>query len=393
MYKALIVSIGLTTRYFLIGIFCLLCNGIISCTSEFISNDEKINALKLQTLPAMAYPTDNPQSAIKVSLGKKLFWDPILSGQRDVACASCHLPNYGYSDGLDLSIGVGGRGAGVDRIQSEAEMPPSGRNSPTIINSGYNGLLNSTQSYDPLNGIMFWDGRKRSLETQCIGPLSLFNAMRGNAYPAALANDSVIQRLKKIPEYVGLFRQSFGEGESLTIENLARAVASFERSIVSNNSAYDQYVRGNSDALTKEQQKGLLLFFGKANCSSCHSGPMFSDFNYYNLGVPFNVKIEKDLGKDKAFLFRTPSLRNASITQPYMHSGVYATLEEVLEHYNQGVSRNIDIPDVDKKIHPLFLSEGEKQSIISFIKGLTDDQFDRSKPLTVPSGLNPGGII
>jgi cytochrome c peroxidase len=393
MYKMEIVYDGLTRTYFLAGILCLASLILISCTSEVVSVDEKINALKLQVLPEMTFPVDNPQSGIKISLGKKLFWDPILSGQRDVACASCHLPNYGYSDGLDLSIGVGGKGEGRFRTQTDPTMATSGRNSPTIINSGYNGLLNSSQNYEPLNGIMFWDGRKKSLEAQCIGPLALFNTMRGRTYSAEVANDSIIQRLKKIPEYVSLFRESFGEGESLTIQNLARAVASFERSVVSNNSPYDQYVRGNADALSEKQQKGLLLFFGKANCSACHSGPMFSDFNYYNLGIPFNNKIEKDLGRNKAFLFRTPSLRNASITPPYMHSGVFATLEQVLEHYINGVSQNTDIPNVDKKIKSLSLSEEEKQAIISFIEALTDDHFDKSKPQSVPSGLSPGGSI
>jgi cytochrome c peroxidase len=363
------------------------------CISEVEPLSSRTNALNLDGLPDVVHPAENASSESKVRLGKSLFWDPILSGEKDVACGTCHLPEYGYTDGLDLSIGVGGIGRGVLRIQTNNAIPPTPRNTPSIINSAYNGLINSSQAYDPLDAVMFWDGRKKSLEGQCVPPLSSFNAMRGNAYPAAVANDSIIQRLKKIPGYVTAFEEVFGPGESITVTNLAKAIAAFERSIVANNSPYDQYIRGNTEALTEQEQEGILLFFGKANCASCHSGPMFSDYNFYNLGVPYNNKIPADSGRNKAFLFRTPTLRNASLTAPYMHSGVYATLDEVLEHYNHGVSQNDAILGVDKKIKPLHLTAKEKQAIISFLQSLTDTQFDQEIPPTVPSGLNPGGNL
>jgi cytochrome c peroxidase len=376
-------------RHFIICVLYLL----VSCTSEVETNDERIKALHLEVLPEISFPANNSQSDAKVLLGKTLFWDPILSGQKDVACATCHLPEYGYADGLDLSIGVGGVGAGILRTQTNNAIAPTPRNASTIINTGYNGLINAGQNYEPLNAVMFWDGRKKSLESQCIGPLSSFNTMRGNAYSAAVANDSVIQRLRNIPAYVTMFNEVFGPGQSITLENLSHAIASFERSIVSNNSPYDQYVKGNSNALTVEQEEGLLLFFGKANCSACHSGPMFSDYNFYNLGIPYNARILPDSGKNKTFLFRTPTLRNATLTAPYMHSGVYATLEQVLDHYDKGVSQNNAIITVDRKMRQLRLSAKEKQAIISFLDALTDTQYDQTRPQAVPSGLNPGGNL
>ncbi|HEU5289024.1 MAG TPA: cytochrome c peroxidase [Cyclobacteriaceae bacterium] len=366
---------------------------ITSCTPEVQTTAERIKTLHLEVLPEVSYPSNNTSGDSKVMLGKLLFWDPVLSGQKDVACVTCHLPNYGYGDGLDLSIGVGGVGVGVSRQQSDQSIPPTGRNAPSIINTAYNGLLNSTQHYDPLNGIMFWDGRRRSLEAQALGPFTSFNTMRGRAYGADVTYDSIIKRLKNIPEYVQLFTQAFGQSESVTIENLTQAIATFERSIVSNNSPYDQYVKGNANALSVDQEEGLLLFFGKANCSSCHSGPMFSDYNYYNLGVPFNSKIPADSGRNKKFLFRTPTLRNVTLTAPFMHSGVYATLEEVLEHYDGGISKNPAIERVDKKMVPLHLTAREKQALLSFLESLTDNQFDQTRPLTVPSGLKPGGNL
>jgi cytochrome c peroxidase len=379
-----------TFGYFFIKVFLTISLATASCTSEVETYNERISVLHLQVLPEVEFPEDNPFNEDKRLLGKMLFWDPILSGQRDVACASCHLPDYGYADGLDLSIGVGGKGFGLGRVQTDKTIPLASRNAPTILNSCYNGLLNTEQSYDPYNAPMFWDGRKKSLEVQCLGPFTMFNTMRGRAYTAEVAYDSIVQRLNSIPEYVRLFNEVFGQGP-ITLENLTKAIVSFERSIESDNSPYDQYVNGNKEALTRTQQEGLLLFFGKANCSSCHSGPMFSDYNYYNLGIPFNSKIPADSGRNKTFAFRTPTLRNASLTAPFMHNGVYATLEDVLDHYNEGTTQNDAIHTIDKKIRPLYLNEDEKHAIISFIEGLTDNDFDRSQPQSVPSGLKPGG--
>ena len=371
-------------------ILFLLC----SCIERKETIDDALYSLKLETLQEVKYPANNPVSPEKVKLGKLLFFDPILSGERDISCASCHHPALGYADGLDLYIGVGGEGLGTDRTEKvKGRIPTSGRNSPTVLNVAYNGLLSTHQKYSPLEAPMFWDSRGRSLESQSLGPPTSFDEMRGDAFPVELTYDSLIARLKNIPEYVELFQEAFKEGgASLSKENLGKAIATFERSIVSKNSPYDRYVKGNQDALTPMQKEGLLLFYTKANCVNCHSGPMFSDFNLYNLGIDHNPKRkEPDNGMQDAHKFRTPTLRNISLTAPYMHNGMHETLEDVMNYYNIGVSENKDIKVIDSKIQPLNLTHVEIQSIIAFMNSLTDENFDKEIPERVPSGLKPGG--
>jgi cytochrome c peroxidase len=369
----------------------LLC----SCIEREETIDDALYALKLEALPEVKYPANNPVSPAKIKLGKLLFFDPILSGEKDVSCASCHHPALGYADGLDLFIGVGGEGTGTtDRKEKlKGRIPTLGRNSPSVLNVAYNGLLSYHQRYSPLDAPMFWDSRGRSLESQSLGPPTSFDEMRGDAYPVELTYDSLIARLNNIPEYVELFQEAFKEGDaSISKENLGKAIATFERSIVSKNSPYDQFVKGNHNALSPMQKEGLLLFFTKANCVNCHSGPMFSDFNLYNLGINHNPRrIEPDNGMQGAHKFRTPTLRNISLTAPYMHNGMHESLEDVMNYYNNGVSENKDIQEIDSKIQPLNLTSREIHSIIAFMNSLTDESFDKEIPERVPSGLKPGG--
>jgi cytochrome c peroxidase len=162
-----------------------------ACTEQLVSPDDKLALLKLETLPEVTHPTNNATSAIKIKLGKYLFYDPILSGERDISCVTCHQPKYGYADGLGLPIGVGGQGKSTDRIdQSNGRIPIVGRNAPTILNASYNGLLSYHQKYNPLTAPMFWDGRRKSLESQSLGPPTSFNEMRGSAYKEDLTYDS-----------------------------------------------------------------------------------------------------------------------------------------------------------------------------------------------------------
>lgn len=372
----------------------MLSLGLASCFEQEQTQDDRLRLLKLETLPEVAHPNDNPSSPEKVVLGKLLFFDPILSGEKDVACATCHHPNYGYTDGLDLSIGVGGKGLSTNRIEGAAgRIPIVGRNAPTVINAAYNGLLNLGQHYNPLLAPMFWDGRAKSLESQSLGPPTSYNEMRGSGYSQSLTYDSIVARLKNIPGYVSLFNNAFpGEPNSISKENLGKAIAAFERTIVSKNSPYDRYVKGDLSALTENQKIGLMLFYGKANCATCHSGPAFSDYNYYNLGIENNGKLTSpDNGLDEKHLFRTPTLRNVTLTSPFMHNGVHATLEEVMDYYNHGIAKNTDISSIDPKIKPLHLSSEEMNSIIAFMGSLTDDGYDKTIPDSVPSGLKPGG--
>lgn len=365
--------------------------------------DELIAALDLEALPAVTNPADNPSTAAKVELGRSLFWDPVISGEKDVACATCHHPDHGYTDGLDLAIGVNGSGLGPNRTENTGGLNLSTpidrvpRNSPSVLNTAYNGMT-SLGNYSPENALMFWDGRMKSLESQCQGPPTSRSEMRGDAYPESTTFDSVMARLAAIPEYVSLFDAAFGGGAAgITQENYARAIGAFERTIVTDNSPYDQYLNGNSDALTDQQKRGLLLFFGKANCTNCHNGPMLSDFNFHALGVPDNPKHPNgtDKGKDELYQFRTPTLRNVTLTGPYMHNGIFSTLREVVEFENEGVSKNPNVPSgmVDLNFKPLGLTSDEIDDIVAFLESLSDTDFDKTIPNSVPSGLEVGGNI
>lgn len=378
-----------TLRYYTLA-FAVL---IGACESQVDSTDDRIALLKLESLPNVVDPTDNNPSRAKQILGKILFFDPILSGERDIACATCHIPTRGYADGIDLSIGVGGRGLGENRSDfSAGRIPIIGRNAPTIINTAFNGLVSSHELYHPLVAPMFWDGRKKSLEDQATGPTTSFNEMRGDGYSASVAYDSIIARLKKISQYRVLFTDAFGSPDSITESNISKAIAAFERTILSVNSPYDRFVNGDRSALTQQQKEGLLLFYGKANCATCHSGPMLSDYNYYNIGIPYNPKrTDPDKGTDNKFLFRTPSLRNVGLTAPYMHSGMFPTLESVVRHYAKAQSRNPDIASIDPKVQPLDLTQNEVNAIIDFLNSLSDTSYDQEFLTSVPSGLKPAG--
>ena len=376
---------------FVISVFSLL-----SCKrdAEIISLDEQIDLLNLEQIPPVSFPPDNPSTSEKIELGRLLFWDPVISGEKDVACATCHHPEFGYGDGLDLPIGVRGEGLGESRMQGVGiDRVP--RNAPTILNTAYNGLK-AYDTYLAEESPMFWDGRMESLENQCQGPPTSRSEMAGDAYNAESALSNVILKLRQIPEYVEKFDQVFGGGiAAVTVENYAKAIATFERTIVSVNSPYDQYLKGNTDALTKQEKEGLLLFFGKGKCGDCHSGPMFSDWSFHALGVEENPNRVGgvDHGKDSTFRFRTPTLRNIAITAPYMHNGMQSTLREVMDFYNKGKSNNENIEEVSLLFVPLDLSDEEIEALIAFMYALTDEEFDKIKPASVPSGLKVGGNI
>jgi len=376
-----------------------------SCETETInpSIDQQIADLGLSALPPVVHPQDNASSSAKIALGRLLFWDPIVSGHKDVACATCHHPDFGYSDGLDLPVGVNGSGLGPNRTENTgglqlnepiARVP---RNSPSVLNVAYNGMT-SAGVYAPEFAPMFWDGRMLSLESQCQGPPNSRSEMRGDAYEESSNMDSLIARLSAIPQYESWFNTAFSEGAaSVSRINYTKAMAAFERTIVTTNSPYDRYLNGNSSALTTDQKEGLLLFFGKAKCDNCHAGPMLSDFNFHAVGVPENPSHPEgiDRGQDDTYKFRTPTLRNVAITGPYMHNGVLATIREVVEFMNDGVSKNEHVLSgmMDPDMQPLGLTSEEMDDIVAFLESLTDTNFDKTIPSEVPSGLPVGGNI
>jgi len=349
---------------------------------------------------AVMTPPDNPSTPARVALGRVLFWDPILSGNRDVACGTCHHPRFGYAENRDLSIGVSGIGLGERRhFEAGSAIPFVKRNSQTILNVAFNGI-DEAGAYAPAAAPMFWDVRAVSLEQQALVPLKSLEEMRGNAYPEDKAVDAVVTRLAAIADYRKLFTEAFGAGQTVTSNNLARALAAFQRSLTATRSPFDRYMRGDTGAMTEGQLRGMRRF-ERIGCANCHKGPMFSDFKLHVLGVPDNPKLPaSDAGAENSYAFRTASLRSLAFTAPYMHSGVFPNLEDVLEFYDdvqsrRGRARN---PNVDRdQLDPLVLRlrgvDEDDEDLIAFLRALSDESFDRTLPARVPSGLAVGGRI
>jgi cytochrome c peroxidase len=216
---------------------------------------------RLSALPQFVKaPSDNPLNADKENLGRLLFWDPILSGNRDVACASCHHPRSGYAEDRDLSVGVNGAGLGRNRrFQSPNTIPLVKRNSPTMLNVGFNGI-NQSGEYNPADAPMFWDMRVASLEAQALEPINSFEEMRGDAYREDRAVETVVARLNANAEYRTLFSKAFGADNAVTSANLAKALAAFGRLLLATDSPFDRYMRGDRNAMTAGQIVGMGRF-------------------------------------------------------------------------------------------------------------------------------------
>jgi cytochrome c peroxidase len=351
----------------------------------------------LAALPLTARaPADNPTTPAKVALGKLLFWDPVLSGNRDVACASCHHPRFGYAENLDVSIGVNGVGLGAGRrFAAGNTIPFVKRNSQTVLNVAFNGIDQQGQ-YSPATAPMFWDLRSKGLEAQALEPIKSFEEMRGDVYPEDKAIETVVGRLNNIAEYRTLFSRAFGAQNAVTGENLGKALAAFQRSLLANNSPFDRYMRGERGAMTAAQINGMRRFEA-IGCSQCHNGPMLTDYKVHVLGVPDTPKrTETDPGgiAESPYAFRTASLRNLRFTAPYMHSGSFPDLEEVIEFYddlpeNPNVNRRAVDPLADRLDDP----DDEEDALLAFLSALNDDSFDKTIPAKVPSGLTVGGKI
>jgi cytochrome c peroxidase len=372
--------------------------------------------------------TPQERAAItEVELGRLLFWDPILSGSRDIACGTCHHPDFAYADGRALSLGTGSVGLGPGRVdRSGGSIPVVKRNSPTVLNVAFNGVergrgrRNQAPVAAPLTvdaeraarAPMFWDRRVRSLETQALEPIKALEEMRGHAWPEAVAVDSAVARLNAIPEYVNLFWEVYGRGSAIQARQLASAISAFERSLIAMNSPFDRFRAGDSTALSAQQIRGMEEF-DDAGCENCHDGIMFSDFDLEAEGVSEHPALAQPDSGAGRFRFRTPSLRNVALTPPYMHNGTLATLEDVLRHYDNGVSVNPNVLDRgprsrrdDDRVDGVRvatlsgqfrrvddMSDQEMRDIIAFLHALTDEDFDRVIPARVPSGLPPGGAM
>lgn len=293
------------------------------------------------------FPKSNPYSEAKAKLGQNLFFDPILSGSRTRSCASCHSPSLSWTDGLPLAVGE--------------NQKPLKLKSPTLLNIAW---------IEPLG----WDGHFRTLESVAFGPIN----------SAANMNSSekvVVERLSAVPDYAKAFDTAFGAGP-ITKQKIELALATFERTIVSSDAPFDRWINGEEGAIGAEAKSGFALFNGKARCSSCHSGWLFTDNSFHDIGVARNGEI----GRGKFFpssaklkhAFKTPTLRDITRRAPYMHDGSVKDLQAVVDLYSRG---GINRPSRSAQIAPLHLSEAEKQELIAFLNTLTSP----NRPSSVPT--------
>ncbi len=344
------------------------------------------------------HPAANPSSKEKIELGRLLFYDPILSGGKDIACATCHHPEFRYAESLEISIGVNGKGLGEHRVFNQRnDIPFTKRNSQSLLNTAFNGI-DVNGNYSPEKAPMFWDLRAEGLEQQALMPVKAFEEMRGHGFDENNIENEVVDRINRIAAYRKLFKKAFPGAEAISIYHISKALASFQRSLLANNSRFDKYMRGDRSAMSEREVEGMALFI-KTGCARCHSGPMLSDFKTHVMGVADNEKLAaSDSGYQKTYAFRTPSLRNLRYTRPYMHSGKMQTLENVLGFYEDLQGKDLPNKNVQRSmLDPLALrlkvDFKNINPIIEFLGTLNDDNFDRRIPGSVPSGLPVGGKI
>ncbi|WP_439581522.1 cytochrome-c peroxidase [Dyadobacter bucti] len=395
------MSVGNRGDVSLLVCIALLCAG---CRNDRTSSNEK-QARTTETIADLGAlplyvtdPADNPSSPEKVNLGRLLFFDPVLSGNKDVSCATCHQPEFNYAEFLETSIGVNGVGSGSKRRFIETnDLPFVKRNSQSILNTAFNGIKNG-ELYEPEKAPMFWDLRAKGLEMQALEPIRTLEEMRGNSFHEDKVLDEIIERIRKIPAYSVLFSEAFsGEQEPVNQLNLSRAISSYERTLIAPNTRFDQYMRGDSNALSTSEKDGLNAFL-VTGCAKCHSGPMFSDYKLHTLGVPdTDNRKESDAGINNDYAFRTPSLRNLRYTGPYMHSGKFATLEQVLMFYEDVaggkiLNSNVKKEQMDSLATHMDVNFKDISRIVEFLNTLNDDSFDKTVPASVPSGLPVKGL-
>ncbi|MFQ5724386.1 MAG: cytochrome-c peroxidase [Terriglobia bacterium] len=306
-------------------------------------------------LPPVPIPQDNPPTAATIALGRRLYYDPILSVDNTIACSSCHHPEFGFADPKPFSAGVGGK--------------LGGRNAPTVINAAYF----TTQ---------FWDGRAPSLEKQAEGPVQ-------NPVEMAHTLEGAVEKLQNHPDYPALFREAFGT-DRITYEMAERAIASFERTVINANSPFDRWFYGGDEtAVSAAAKRGFEVFRDpqKGNCAVCHTVgenfALFTDNKFHNLGVGVTYTTTgepefSDLGRyevtkneaDKG-AFKTPTLRSVALTAPYMHDGSLATLKDVIDFYVGGGNSNSNL---DENIHALVdLTGQEREDLLAFLESLTGE--------------------
>jgi cytochrome c peroxidase len=299
-------------------------------------------------LHAIPWPDDNPYSPARAELGRILFFDGRLSSNGIISCAFCHEPGHAFSGSTAFSKGVTGE--------------PDPRHTPTLINRAW-------------GKSQFWDGRAPTLESQVIVPVT-------NPIEMGMTVDRVVQTVQGIKGYSPLFAAAFGDS-TINFDRMAKAIATFERTLVSGNSPYDRYLAGDRSALTKSQKAGLDFFNRKGECAECHTGPNFTTEKFANLGIGMDLenpdpgrevltKRRGDFGR-----FKIPTLRDLAHRGPYMHDGRFKTLGEVLDLYAKGGLPN---PHLDTRLTPFYLDEQTKQDLLAFLDSLNGEGWERIRP-------------
>lgn len=320
-------------------IFVLL--SFASCKKDAITTDNGYPLAIPKGFPRPTIPENNQPTADRIELGRRLFFDPILSRDSTISCASCHLTDKKFTDGLPISIGIENR-IGI-------------RNAPSLLNAAY-------------LPTMFWDGGVPNLEQQVLAPIESHFEMDFNL-------PDVVTRLNNIEAYKSLSMKAYDQLPS--IFSVTRAIACFERTLFTGKSKYDDYAYyDNKNALSAAEIRGMELFFGEeGDCFHCHGTFLFTDNSFQNNGIyeyyADSGRARITLNQDDVGLFKVPSLRNCEKTAPYMHDGSFSTLEEVVEHYNSGGKSHRNKSSILRQLN---LSTQDKQDLVAFLKALTDEK-------------------
>ena len=322
---------------------CLIV-GLSLSLSEGYASSLKSNYQRPASIP---FPADNPYTVEKAALGKMLFFDPRLSKNRNMTCATCHNPSFGWEDATKTSVG--------------AQNSALDRHSPTILNQAWG------KSF-------FWDGRAATLEEQAKGPIESNVEMN-------LPIGEAVTRLKQVESYQKWFRRVFGDS-GINADNITKAIATFERTVVSGQAPFDLWVKGDESAISASAKRGFDLFNGKAQCSTCHSGWNFTDHKFHDIGLSSPDKgLAARTGNSRDdFAFKTPSLRNIKQRAPYMHDGSMETLTQVIVHY---VGGGIQRKSLSPLINPVPLNSHEIRDLEAFLLTLTGKDTAVSLP-TLP---------
>jgi cytochrome c peroxidase len=312
-----------------------------SATAQVPSASQRAAFERPASIP---FPAENPYTLEKAVLGKMLFFDTRLSRDRNLSCASCHNPSFGWEVPFAKAIGAGGK--------------PLGRHAPTALNQAWSKNL-------------FWDGRAPTLEAQAKGPIEAGVEMD---LPMATA----VTRLKEVEGYRQAFAKAF-PNEGITEASVLKAIATFERTIVTGDTPFDRWLRGDAKALSDSARRGFEIFTGKGNCAACHSGWNFTDDKFHDIGLPTPDKGRIEISKNAADLhaFKTPGLREIAARAPYMHHGEVATLEAVVAHYMTGGEKR---PSLSPLMKPVKLDAQEQQDLVAFMRSLSSPQATMAMP-------------